>query len=298
MRKLATIIILVSALCTLSAAFDPAYSDKLFYNQKAYQEDLDYLESALASASSESEKADILWRLSRTVLTLTDGIEGKDARLKGYAESESYADQSLAIKETPDGYHWKASAIGRTGQVNGPLNSLMKARPMLDLCLKVQDGFNADMSDCWYVMSLLYNQLPGAPLSFGNKNYAISYIRRCIDTQDNVNRLNLSNYLELAEQLAARNWSAEKRASEFDKMKSSYDKNTTPSEKMKFYEGRDGRNGKPFYSTVEFARFSDVQEAAMLCQYALAVYGLAQNPHESDAAKSVEIQEFLSSITK
>ena len=169
---------------------------------------------------------------------------------------------------------------------------------MRALCEKVQNDFNADMSDCWYVLGLLYNQLPGSPLSFGNKNYAISYMRRCVDTQDNVNRLNLSNYLELAEQLADRNWNADKRAKEFDKMKAKYDENTVSTEKMKFYEGQNGRNGQPFYSTVPLGQFSDAQEAVMLSQYALAVYNLKENPLPSDTAKAEEIQAFLDGILK
>ncbi len=298
MRKTAVLILMLFSLAALSAAFDPTVSDGLFYGRNDYEADRAYLEKAL-SEDDGTDRAAILWRLSRTTLYLTDGIDrgDKDACIAGYSESESYADQSLAIEETADGYHWKASAIGRIGQVNGPLNSLSKAKPMLRLCEKVQNDFNADMSDCWYVMGLLYNQLPGAPISFGNDNYAISYMRRCLDTQDNVNRLNLTNYLELAEQLADRNWNAEKRAKELDKMKKDYDKNTVPTEKMKFYEGQNGRNGKPFYSTVELGQFSDAQEAVMLCQYALAVYATKADPLPSETANAEAIQSFLSEIT-
>ena len=299
MKKLIVILSAVLIALPLAAAFDPAQSDYLFYNLADYEADKAYLESARADDDGR-DRAAILWRLSRTVLTITDGIDhgDKDARLAGYGESERLADESLAIEETANGYHWKASAIGRIGQVNGPLNSLSKAKPMRALCEKVQNDFNADMSDCWYVLGLLYNQLPGSPLSFGNKNYAISYMRRCVDTQDNVNRLNLSNYLELAEQLADRNWNAEKRAKEFDKMKDKYDANSVPTEKMKFYEGQNGRNGQPFYSTLPLGQFSDAQEAVMLCQYALAVYGMKPDPLSSDTAKAGEIQAFLDGILK
>lgn len=92
------------------------------------------------------------------------------------------------------------------------------------------------MSDSWYGLSLLYNQLPGV-ISFGNKDYAISYMRRCIDTQDNVNRMNLTNYLELAVQLYDRGWSAEKRAKEADKMERKYNAETVPTEKVKNLTG-------------------------------------------------------------
>lgn len=300
MRKLLLTIMIVALGCSLFAAFDARKSDDLFYHEEAYEADRDYLLSSLDNAETDSEKAAILWRLSRAVLYITDGVDkgDKDARLAGYGEAQKYAEDSLAIEETPDGYHWQASAIGRIGQVNGPLNSLSKAKPMRVLVEKVQNDFNADMSDAWYVLSLLYNQLPGSPISFGDKDYAISYIRRCIDTQDNVNRLNLTNYLELANQLYDRDWNASKRAKELDKMQKDYAKETVPTEKMKYYEGRDGRNTTPFYSAVALGEFSDAQEAAMLCQYALAVYATKADPLPSETARANEIQAFLDKITK
>ena len=166
MRKLLLTIMIVALGCSLFAAFDAKKSDDLFYHEEAYEADRDYLLSSLDNAETDSEKAAILWRLSRTTLYITDGIDkdDKDARIAGYEESEAYADQSIAIEETPNAYHWKASAIGRIGQVNGPLNSLSKAKPMRSLIEKVQNEFNADMSDAWYVISLLYDQLPGAPI--------------------------------------------------------------------------------------------------------------------------------------
>ena len=299
MRKIAITLLMLLAAATAFAAFDAQKSDDLFYHEEAFEEDRDYLLSALESAESDSERAAILWRLSRTTLYITDGIDkdDKDARIAGYEESEAYADQSIAIEETPNAYHWKASAIGRIGQVNGPLNSLSKAKPMRSLIEKVQNEFNADMSDAWYVISLLYDQLPGAPISFGDDDTAISYIRRCIDTQDNVNRLNLTNYLELAHQLYDRDWSASKRAKELDKMQAKYAEETVPTEKMKYYEGRDGRNTTPFYSAVPLGEFSDAQEAAMLCQYALAVYATKADPLPSETANAEAIQSFLSEIT-
>lgn len=298
MKGIAFTALLLAMALSLPAAFDAAASDDLFYHREAYQEDMDYLTSSLGDAESDSERAAILWRMSRTKLYLTDAIpeDDKDARLAGYGESEAYADESLAIEESADAYHWKASAIGRIGQVNGPLNSLSKAKPMRALIEKVQNGFNADMSDAWYVLSLLYDQLPGAPLSFGNANAAISYIRRCIDTQDNVNRLNLSNYLELAQQLEKRGWSASKRAKELDRMEGKYAEESVPTEKMKHYEGRDGRDTQPFYSTLPLGEFSDRQEAAMLCQYALAVYATKAEPLPSETERAKEIQAFLDEL--
>ena len=169
---------------------------------------------------------------------------------------------------------------------------------MLELIEKVQNDFNADMSDAWYVLSLLYNQLPGQPMSFGNKNYAISYIRRCVDTQDNENRLNLTNYLELAEQLNKRNWNEKRRCKELDKMASSYASQTIPTEQMKFYEGRDGQNTTVFYSDLTLGEMTDREEAAAVCRYALSVYENADMVFVSDTETADEIIKLLNKLEK
>ena len=301
MKKLFATLLVCLMMTALFAAFNPAYSDYQFYNLHDYATDKAYLEKALTEASSADEKAEILWRLARVELTLTDDIdddkEFKQQRLDGYAKAEALAVESLSLKETYIAYHWQASAIGRIGQVNGPLNSLGKAKPMRELVEKVQNEFNADYTDSWYVLGILYNQLPGGPISFGDKDAAISYMRRCVDTQDNVNRTNLTNYLELAEQLEDRDWSASKRAKEFEKMKKKYDAATVPTEKMKYYEGKDGKSGKPFYSSVTLDKMSDKQEAVMLLRYALAFYEKSPIKFATDAEKLEEIWELIDDLT-
>ena len=168
---------------------------------------------------------------------------------------------------------------------------------MADYELKAIDGFNYDHTDAWYVLGILYNQLPGWPISFGNKNWAISYMRRSLDTKIDERGLFLTLYLELANQLYSRNWNAKKRTSEINKMQDDYDENTVLSEKMKYYEGSEGASKVPFYSTVALSEMSDRQEAAMICQYAMAVYGLKAEPLASDTQKYNEIVEWYNSIT-
>lgn len=301
MKKFALTLLMLIIASTLFAAFNPAYSDYQFYNAHDFQKDKAYLESALNEAKDDSEKSEILWRLSRNTLTLTDDIEktseNKQARLDGYSKAEALAQESVDLVESYNAYHWLASAIGRIGQVNGPLNSLGKAKPMRNLVEKVQNDFNADYTDSWYVLGILYNQLPGGPISFGDKDFAISYMRRCLDTQDNINRNNLTNYLELAQQLADRDWSASKRAKEFDKMQKKYNSNSVPTEKMKYYEGKDGKNGKPFYSSVTLDKISDKQEAVMVLKYALAFYEKTSIKFDSDKSKLDEINKLIDDLT-
>ena len=266
------LLLIIFVSLSLSATFNSAESDYRFYNQAAFEEDVRILESELKMAKSDDEKYEILWRLSRDQLTITDQVEEslkKDEKIARYTAAEELADKALAIKSAPDAYHWKASAIGRIGQANGPMNSLKKAKPMQELIVKVQDDFNADRSDSWYVLGLLYNQLPKKPLSFGNDAQAISYMRRCLDTQDNVNRSNLTNYLELANQLWQRDWSRKKRIKEFEKMAQGYNAETLPSEKMKYYEGA---MADPFYLKSPLSELSDRKEAIQILEYGLANY--------------------------
>lgn len=302
MRKIkltVTLLLLLAFSLPVFAAFNPAYSDYLFYNKGAFHEDMEYLEKALKDASSDSEKAEIIWRMSRTQLTITDDFvsaDNKDLRLTEYMKSWELAQQSIDIMPTFNAYHWLASAMGRWGQTKGPLNALGKAGEMRSYACKVQDEFKADNSDTWYVLGVLYRSVPSG-LSFGNDNFAISYMRRCLDTQDTVNRLNLTNYLELANELLNRNWDASKRAKEIAKMQKKYQKETVPSEMMKYYEGKDGAKGKPYYSSVTLDKMSDAQEALMLLRYAEAIYNLYPEHKPGDTRNYEKIMARIGDIT-
>ncbi|MBQ0070701.1 MAG: hypothetical protein KBS81_02395 [Spirochaetales bacterium] len=310
MKKTICVLLLCFMALSLFAAFDAAYSDRLFYNEREYQKDYDYLLSALKTASSNEEKAEILWRLSRDQLTLTD--ENKDSmteeqRLAGYGDYGAndkpkssdtssayyYAYTSLSLKETPNAYHWEASAVGRAGQEHGALNSLGKASPMRKLETKALEEFSSfDLeTDSWYVLSILYDALPGKPISFGDKNVAISYIRKCLMTQDSTNRTNGSNFLELAEQLAKRNWDAKKRTKEFGNMLKDYNKNASKgaTEMNKYYEGYLASQGAPFYVSSDLASLSDKDEAVALLKYASSA--IESRLKEASGEKAKETME-------
>ncbi len=300
MRKncFALILLLIFS-SALFAAFNPEYSDYLFYTLEDYEADEKYLAQALSSAESNSEKSSILWRQSRNVLTQGDGLDenDKEGRFAKYEEAEALAIKSIELEPNADAYHWKSSAVGRWGQTKGPLNSLSKAPAMLEDVKMVVDTFGYDYTDAWYVLGLLYNQLPGWPISFGDTNAAISYMRKSLDTRIIGRGLFLTLYQELSDQLYDRNWDAKKRAKEFDKMKKSYDKESIPSEKMKYYEGSEGSSKVPFYSTVPLSKMSDRQEAVMLLRYAEALYKAKENPLESETEKYNEIVARLGEIT-
>ena len=80
-------------------------------------------------------------------------------------------------------------------------------------------------------------------------------------------------------------------------MKKDYDKNEVLSEKMKYYEGSEGLEKVPFYSTVPLSGMSDRQEAAMLLMYADAVFKTKAEPLNSEIEKHNEIIARLEEIT-
>lgn len=278
---------------SLYATFNAEESDYIFYRENDYEKDFEYLTLALEEEKDNAVKAEILWRLSRTRLTLVDeakekGELTKEEQLALYGDYSAkdkpadndkssafyYAYASLQLKETPNGYHWLSSAVGRCGQVHGALNSLGKAAGMKSLIVKALDSFSSFPleTDSWYVMSILYDSLPGSPISFGNDNYAISYMRKCVATMDMTNRTNGTNYLALAEELYERNWSAGKRSKEFSNMLKAYnkalDKKSSPSELNKYYEGYLSSQGAPFYVNASLDSMSDRSEALSILEYA------------------------------
>lgn len=293
MKKLFVLFCFSLILFSLSASFNAEESDYIFYRENDYEKDFEYLTLALENERDADTKAEILWRLSRTRLTLVDeakekGELTKEEQLRLYGDYSAkdkpseddktsafyYAYTSLELKKTPNGYHWLSSAVGRCGQVHGALNSLGKAAGMKSLIVEALDSFPSFPleTDSWYVMAILYDSLPGAPISFGNNNYAISYMRKCVATMDMTNRTNGTNYLELAQELYDRNWSASKRSKEFSNMLKAYNKaeskNSSPSELNKYYEGYYASLGTPFYVNAKLDSISDRSEAVSILEYA------------------------------
>ncbi len=291
MKKLVLFTVMLSLVFSLFAGFDSAHSDYIFYRENDYHKDYDYLLSCLKESTDDREKAQILWRLSRTKLTIVDEEKDsltKEEKLSGYGDYGAkdvpssddrdsafyYAYTSLSLDRTPNAFHWLSSAVGRCGQVHGALNSLSKASGMKNLEVNALEDFSSfDLeTDSWYVLSILYKSLPGSPISFGNNNWAISYMRKCLDTMDMKNRTNGTNYLELAEQLYERNWSQSKRKKEFSSFNKSYEKqmakNAGATEVNKYYEGYASTQGEPFYVKAKLSDMSDRTEALSILEYA------------------------------
>jgi tetratricopeptide (TPR) repeat protein len=205
-----------------------------------------FLLENLASAKTQSEKAEAYWRLSRVDLYLGDEAENKgvkkDDLLKYYEEGEKYADKAIGLfpKSCPALY-WKASNIGRWGQVKGVLDSLGKAEPMQKLLIEAL-RINPDHADSYFVLGELYDEVPGWPIAFGNIDFAVSFARKSIalnekEVEAGSGKKMSSYYIKLAKHLWKRNWDANKRRTEQPGKKNNYDSKTSVFDKGSYFEG-------------------------------------------------------------
>ncbi len=291
-------LLLVIVLC-LSGAFA---SIELDAADAAYERDEFELSHALLleqleKATTQQEKAEVLWRLARVMVNLGDELDDKDkdGKYAIYEEGEAYALASLEAYPSAMAYLWKSSNVGRWGQTRGPLNALGKAKGMLEDLTEVVNTFNTlDSSETWYVLSSLYDELPGGFISFGNKDWAVSYMRMALDTIPS-HLLYPGHYKKMAEELYARNWSASKRSREMKKMEDQWNKANNNLEKYRYYEGKDGGATRPFYSSVTLDRMSDRQEAVMVLSYILEKYRVFRPIKEKDTQEIKEIEALRNS---
>jgi len=300
MKKILGLTLVLTLLLTgtLAAAVDTSQADAL-YEIDSFSQAEALLEAQLTQVNNNADRAQILWRLARLQVSLGDELDenDKEGRFAFYEKGEQYALQSIEANASYEGYLWKCSNIGRWGQTKGPLNALGKAKGMLeDLTTIVNTLGVVDSSETWYVLSSLYDELPGGFLSFGNKEWAVSYMRIAMDTIPS-HLYYPAHYQKLAEELYARNWSASKRSKEMRSMEKDWNKASSNLEKYRYYEGKDGGKSKPFYSSVTLDSMSDRQEAVMVLSYALAKATMLEPLKKSDAVVVEEIKQLVDDWT-
>ena len=273
-------------------------ADALYWNDRLEDAEALLLQT-LDTAGTATEKAEVLWRLSRVTLAMGDEREvlgaSDDELFATYEKAEKYALDALALAELPNAIVYKASSIGRWGETKGPLNALSKAKPMRDDFTYLIDSKGVtDNTISWYVLGQLYFQLPGWPISFGDLDTAISYTRKAIDTIPATN-LYPGHFKALATMLWKRDLSASKRNSELKSMEKDWKKAAGKStlDQHAYYEGANGADAKPFYSPVALNKMSDRQEAGMLLQYALAKYDVWPFHSRADKRNHEEITALL-----
>lgn len=269
-----------------------ATSDQLSHEGK-YQKSIALLLGKLPAASSPEDQAEIYWRLSRDTLRAADELSLRGASpetvLARLEQGEMYGTKAVETDQTnAHGFLWKAANIGQWGQTRGVLGSLYKTDTERSL-LEHAVHLDPSLGEVWFLLSQLYARVPAYPISFGNIVYAVSLGRRAIQARkaqverDTVPDVPPIYYLQLARNLARRNWSSVRRAHEQPIEAQEYAQATNPAEKYDFYEG-----------TVKLAPISDKAEAIELVR--MVATKLEETPHRS-LRQQHNLKEALADLT-
>ncbi|MDC7246291.1 MAG: hypothetical protein PQJ47_10345 [Sphaerochaetaceae bacterium] len=300
MKKISMIVLAVLLIASpLFADFNARLNemDTLFINDKL-DECRDMIDDAIEKTNDPVELSELYWRLSRVILSIADELEvlgaQEDELYSLFEEGEMYADKSIELHENAPAYVYKASNIGRWGELKGPLNALSKADPIREtIRYVVNDLGDMDQTIGWYVIGQLYYLLPGWPISYGNQDIAISVARKAVDTIPK-KMLYPGHFKALAVMLWDRNWSSSKRNSKIKSIERSWKKESDdPFEQTYYYEGSQGVKHVPFYSSVALNKMSDRQEAVLLLNYALAKYEAWPIHTRGDKRNKAEIDNLL-----
>jgi len=296
MKRLCTILALLLIVVPLSMADFQDVLDRAdqLHEDEDYEQSKSHIESSMAQAGSGADRAELYWRLARAWLNLGDEAEDRgvvDEELLAYFE-QGEAQAQKAIDADPNnhlGYYWKSANIGRWGQIKGILNSLFKAKPMRNL-LQQAVAADPEHADSYYVLGQLYEQVPGFPVSFGDKDYAVSLGRRSLDLHEKQvkagieDEINYDFYTEMAKHLWERDNSTAKRKREQGKKMSKYQSTTDPMEKNFHYEG-----------VVSLKNMSDREEALELVNWVIRELRAIPNRSGSQDDDLKEAEEVLES---
>jgi tetratricopeptide (TPR) repeat protein len=270
MKRLGMVLALLLIIVPLGMADFQDILDRVdqLHEAEDYEQTKNLIESSMTEAKSGAEKAELHWRLARAWLNLGDEAEDagtvEEALLAYFEKGEAEAQKAIeADPKNHLGYYWKSANIGRWGQVKGILNSLFKAKPMRDL-LQQAVAVEPEHADSYYVLGQLFEQVPGFPVSFGDKDYAVSLGRKSLDLHEQQvrtgieDKINYDFYTEMAKHLWERNYSAAKRGREQARKVSKYESTSDPMEKNFYYE-----------AAVSLKNMSDREEALEMINWVI-----------------------------
>ena len=183
-RRLILQLVFTAVLTALLAlpvhALDYAQVDALIISKDVAEIEraIEMLEEHLGQQPQDGEA---LWLAGKAYLYLGDRTDGD--RLRVFEKGKEYTDKAVElVPDSPDAHYWLAALIGRIGQTRGILSSLFMVRPMkdaLDRALELDENY----APAYWVLSQLYQQAPGFPLSIGNKKQALENAQRAVELE-------------------------------------------------------------------------------------------------------------------
>lgn len=169
---------------SFSYALDYGRADRLFKIDADYDTCRTVLDSLYNESKTDSEKAEVLWRISRVCL-----VTGKLSEGCKYAEEAIQSDP-----QNPGGYMWHCACVGTECKTKSIIEQAKSVPIMLkDLDTILETLHRTDYSEAWQAKAEIYYHHP-----FKSNESAIEFMRRAIATIP-ADEIRISSSLFLAE---------------------------------------------------------------------------------------------------
>jgi tetratricopeptide (TPR) repeat protein len=236
-----------------------------------YAECIRALEQDLARATAPARKVELCWRLSQAWYFMAEQDRNRtgDKALvsRGNVKGAAYASDALKLdNRSVMALFWRAANWASWAQQNANIDALSKVGSAREDLLRAI-ALKPDFTDAYYALGSIYAEVPGWPLSFGNREVGISLMRRAIDTIG-ARKEAIRGYISLASALWERNWDSATRNARRVRMKKDFDNRTIPAEKYGYYEGVMDFTLVRDYAVKPLSVLIDREEARIMLEFA------------------------------
>lgn len=247
-----------------------------------------YLKEAENISINSFQRAELYWRESRELLYQAIAITNNPTKRESLIEKAiKKANESLLLdSENINSIKWNWKLNMKLGNIENFKDGLScsswysKARVLILQALSID---NSD-AELWFSAAVLYAQTPD--YLFGNKDYAISLIRKAVTINHKKQHRHM---LLLADLLLLRDLDNNKRMSKFSRDKDLFVFTSSPIKQNFYYEGHCCDIPKLYISQLDnFKSLSDKEEAELILNYIVA--NIANIP---DNHPSAEHKEYL-----
>lgn len=261
------------------------------HGEERYEHAMELLDEADTEASVDEQRAEIAWRRARTTLSMVDRDLAADTisdseAVERLEQGEQYGEDAVDYYDRlAEGWFWQAANKGRRGQVRGVLNSLFMASDVRDLAMEAIE-LDEDLTESYFLLGVMYRELPGGFVSFGDDEKAVSLARLAVDRHEQDRERNevddvfYNYYIELAHNLYERNWGESQRNRRQSGLRDEYERASENIERAFAYEG-----------TVSLADGSDRDEAMDIIDWVISEIQGRDSPTQGQLDDLAEAEE-------
>jgi len=142
--------------------------------------------------------ADVMWRLARAYWwKAARYTSDRAAKIELLDKGKAAGEQATKLDPNDaDAHYWHAATVAQAGQIKGILQSLFMVKPVKEALDKALAA-DPNHASSHYLMAELLSQVPGPPLSIGNKQKAVEEARLAVkfDPKESCHHLVLAKAL-------------------------------------------------------------------------------------------------------